>query len=58
MSEDYEFDVWVDGEYYASVSCGNRADAIREVLHYIAGAADHEVYEVTRRKMAIGEYAP
>lgn len=62
-----EFDIYEDGDYYASVG-GPRAAAIREALHYVAQTQTNaeltrgtgsprtpevEVYEVTRTKVSI-----
>jgi hypothetical protein len=58
QSDEAEFDVWIDGEYYAGTS-GPRDEAWREAMHYMAmepnGAL--EVFEVFRLpvRFPIGE---
>jgi hypothetical protein len=59
QTDEAEFDVHIDGEYYAS-TCGPREDAWREAMHYVSQespGSEMEVFEVFRLpiRFPIGE---
>jgi hypothetical protein len=55
QSAEAEFDVHIDGEYFAS-TCGPREDAWREAMGYVGTEAVRaEVFEVFRLPIPIGD---
>lgn len=52
--DDFNFEVWQDGLPVAEVNGNDRADALREILHYAAMYGQDgpvEIYEVKRFKL-------
>lgn len=51
MSKEVEFEIHVDGEYYAS-TFGNAEDALREAQFYASGEEGFvEIFQVERTKI-------